>query len=437
MFSMGMPPKYPSKALGFIAAWVLCTTVSLSFLWEPEKTAPDFDELYWVGSTYYYQLAFVQRDWSHPHWGLLPARENPPVAKYIIGLGLAVAGQPITSIDPLSYFYAYWQNKPGAWGHGAYIDKRAQVVAAATPGFHQGFRESGRIPLTHGETLAARRVVLACAVVASLLLLLLGALVAGWPGALLASQLLLLHPIAVSIYNHAMADAVALLFSVAAALAAYGWFRRIAVVPCPGAPAALPLALSTGALLGLACGAKMNSLVLVLLAGVLVAVTGIRAWLHRDHGGWRALAHGAVILVFGLAVFVAINPAIIRDPVNGLAATVLEHRSTELTQAEFLGGHLTSWTAKLNAVVALAFLGWIPFCGVAGLILWGAVRRWRDDRFGFIAAWWLIAFVSVTAWIPFSWSRYALPLLPPTVLLLGYAVNLAIGSARGVASRVR
>ncbi|MBI2497652.1 MAG: phospholipid carrier-dependent glycosyltransferase [Opitutae bacterium] len=425
-------PRTPAlKTLGFILAWVLGTVGSLSFLWEPGKTALDLDELYWLGSSYYGQLAFVRRDWSTPHWDLQPARENPPVAKYVLGLGLGLAGHPVTSIDPLSYFYAYWANKPGNWGSGPYIAKRAQTVAAATPGFHESFRESGRIPLTNGMIQAGRRTVLAYMVLASLLALGLGTLVAGRLAGLFASQLLLLHPVLVFVCNHAMADAVALMFSLAAALAGFLWFRRFLQEERPDWRTGLTLTLATGLLLALACGAKMNSLVLVGLMGLLVAASLTDSWRRDGRPDWRTGAWGLGILVFGLAVFAAINPTILRDPWNGLAATVLEHRSIEFTQAEFIGGHLTTLRAKLATVVELAFLGWVPFCATVTVAAWGAMRRGRDAGFRFLLGWWLVAFVCVTAWIPFSWGRYVMPLLPPTFLLLGYAVNMAIQSLRG------
>jgi hypothetical protein len=38
----------------------------------------EVDEVYWIGSAYYFDLAFVWGEWGHPDWQLLPARENPP-----------------------------------------------------------------------------------------------------------------------------------------------------------------------------------------------------------------------------------------------------------------------------------------------------------------------------------------------------------------------
>jgi len=164
------------------------------------------------------------------------------------------------------------------------VAKRAQVVAAASPGFRDWVRDSGRIPITPRMTRSARHLMVGCAAVASLLLLVIGTLAIGWPAGLLASQLLLLHPIVVAAYNQATADAVALMFSMAAALAALCWFRRFSQPTPPRLREGLMLTLLTGLLLALACGAKMNSLVVLGLAGLLVAGAGIQAWLRAD--GW-------------------------------------------------------------------------------------------------------------------------------------------------------
>ena len=71
------------------AAWA----VGALFWWTQQRPPPllDHDEVYWIGSAYYYELALVRHDFDDPAWGWLPERENPPVCKYEIGLGLHLA----------------------------------------------------------------------------------------------------------------------------------------------------------------------------------------------------------------------------------------------------------------------------------------------------------------------------------------------------------
>lgn len=410
----------PSALLGVLALWIGGTLAAVSLFWHPDDTYLDMDEVYWIGSTYYFDLAFVRQDWAHPDWRRLPARENPPVAKYILGLGLAGAGQRVTTIDILGYFYQRWAREAPALMTG----ERTSVAAAATPGVLEEFRKHGRIPVTHPMIRAARLTVMGCTILASLLLMLLGLRAANWLAGLIASQLLLLHPIVVESYNHAMADAVALMFSLAAALALFGWFRRLDRSPASDRRSTLPRSVVTGLLLALACGAKMNSLVLVALMALLAAGLAGQAWRtgERTRAAW-AVINGLIILVVGLALFVLINPAILQDPLRGLAATLLEHQHTGQIQAQFLDGYLTSWVGKLGAVARLIAFGWPALGALAAVVLWCAIRGWREPGIRFAVLWWCTALVCVTAWIPFAWSRYALPLLPPSLLLIGCAVS--------------
>lgn len=440
--------------IGTLIAWLGELLVWL--LLQPVDTPLDHDEIYWVGSAYYYDLAFVQRDWTHPAWLLLPARENPPVSKYVIGLGLAAAGHRITTIDSLSYFYLFWlqwENNADAHVTGPDGEKRARVVEAATPGFRQRVLEKRRAPLTRPVVRAARNTVLVCAFLASLLLFMLATIAGDRMASLLASQLLLLHPAVVYASSHAMSDAIALMFSIAAALAAFWWYRRFSQLsqadlissPSPGslgefalppdedtAGVALPRrqgvqfsqglssSITSGVLLALACGAKMNSLVIVVLTGVMVASVTMQRWMARERAGAiTAVAHGLIILLVALSVFVVINPAILQDLPGGLAATVMEHRRTEQLQTDLAHPTLVSLPAKLEAVISMGFFGWPPFAAMVLIVVWSAVRRRHDDGIRFAVCWWLVAFICVTLWIPFMWSRYIIPLLPPSVWLVG------------------
>ncbi|HVZ63932.1 MAG TPA: hypothetical protein VG936_05030 [Lacunisphaera sp.] len=413
--------------------WSACAAAWLALLWTPRSTALDLDEVYWIGSSYYYHLAFVARDWRSPQWDLLPARENPPVARYCLGLGLTLVGRPVETIDPLAYFYDYWARKPGNWGDGSYAAKRTAAIAAGSAEVLRRAHESGVVPLTMATIHAARGAALLAVVLAAALALALGAATSDWLAGWLAGQFLFLHPVLVSVYNHAMSDAFALLFSFAAALAGYHWFARIAG---PWSRRrALGTSVLTGALLGLACGAKMNSLVLVALMGWATAAAAWAAWRRPVAGGLTAMAIlglGLAILASAVTVFMVINPAILHDLLGGLRATASEHFNTEQAQAVFLGGHLTNLAAKTETLAELAFGDWTAFLLVAAVVAVGLFRHGREPGFRFLLAWWLIALVCVTAWLPFGWSRYVLPVLPPTFLLVGHVFASAVRMRRRV-----
>lgn len=403
-----------------------------SLLTIPPDPPLDHDEIYWVGSAYYYDLAFVQKDWHNPAWGFLPARENPPVAKYVLGLGLAAAGHRVTTIDSLSYFYLFWlgwEKSPEQQGIGLSKDmeKRVDVVNAATPGFRQRVAEQTRAPLNRSVIRAGRNTVIVCSVVASLLLFLLSASGGDWFAALISSQLFLLHPIVVAASSHAMSDAVAAMFSIAAALSAYWWWRRVSAPSANDFSSGVGSSIIAGVVLGLACGAKMNSLVIAAVVGLLTAIVTIRQWLGGDRlAAIRVCLQGAILFLVALLVFVFVNPAILRDPVGGLAATVVEHSHTEKLQTDLNFTHLEGLGEKFGAVVSMGFFGWALFSCMAMIVFWAIVCRWKEAGVRFAVCWWVIAAICVTIWVPFRWPRYVMPLVPPSAWLVGCFLSAAL-----------
>jgi hypothetical protein len=418
----------PASTIAWLAAWVVCTLGALALFARPLATPVIEDEIYWVGSAYYYDLAFHQPDWRNPDWDLLPARENPPIAKYVIGASLELSGQRVTSIDVLGGFYALFESMPEAWGRGDDYAKRARVVARMDPAFHRQVRQSREIKLPPEYLQPPRRAMIACAVLTSLLVFLFGALRGHHLTGLLASSLLLIHPAVVQAYNHALSDAVALLFSTAAALLGFSFFRRLLAAEKISVRNAMLLSAATGALLALACGAKMNSLIVVLLLGSTVLAL---AW-HCVRGGERTRAaglvgSGAATLIFATVIFVVINPAILRHLSDGLVATVREHHLTEIVQARFIGDHLVSIGEKSRAVAALTYFGSAGATLFAAVILAIPFCASPDQQRRFAGWWWLLALLCVTPWIPFPRTRYVLPLVVPSVFLVGDALAYALG----------
>src|SRR5262249_49176737 len=149
-----------------------------------------------------------------------------------------------------------------------------------------------------------------------------------------------------------------------------------------------------GALLALACGAKMNSLVVVLLSGAALAFVVLRA--YASGGVPRAvtaLACGSIAALAAGGGFLAINPALLNAVWGGLAATVTEHRQTEAIQLKFITVPLKTITQKLGAVAELSAFSPTACCGLGVFAVWCLASNHAGRRF--VACWWLIALVSV------------------------------------------
>lgn len=400
-------------------AWLVCSVASLALVWKPDA-AVDIDEIYWIGSAYYFHLAFIHPDWSSADWRLLPARENPPVAKYAIGLGLAAAGRDVSRIDLLSSFYVMFEGVRGAWGSGADYEKRAQVAARMSPEFRERRRLAGGTSgLDAGMLRAARRVMLVCGFLACACIFAFGAIAMHPAVGVVASQLFLWHPVIVESLNHAMSEGVALLFSAVAALLLLLLARR----------GGFGIAAGAGTAIGLACAAKMNSLIVLALAGIAIAAMGMRAWRARERRKiLSSVWLGGIILLTALAVFILINPAILQDVGGGLIACFREHRITEDIQAQFARDHLTSHWDRFAAVIQIGFFHPVVWLAAFAAAVWCCRAKEIGARLA--GWWWLVAFAAVVMWIPFPWNRYAAPLVPPSVLVVSWAGYWLAGRLR-------
>ncbi len=117
---------------------------------------PHVDEVYWIGSAYYYDLAIARGELDHPDWRLLPAQENPPIGKYLIGAALVAGGIHVKTLDALGAFYiTCWE-----WGEGDDRAKRQAVADRMTPGVERSVRMGVFRPVRPDELRIGRTLVI-------------------------------------------------------------------------------------------------------------------------------------------------------------------------------------------------------------------------------------------------------------------------------------
>ncbi len=383
------------------------------------------DEVYWVGSTYYYNLAFVQRDWKNPDWQLLPARENSPLGKYVMGAALQLNGRRIESLDLLGSFYLLFADTPGAWGSGDAYVKRDLVAQRVDPAIAATVRIEKTTPIQAEDLLVARQLMCILAMIAAMGIWFLCKDCGSPIGGLFAAFLFAWHPIVQLAYRTAMIDMVALCFSVlfvAAFMTLVGNASRTKVSQ------AITVAV-TGVLLAMACGSKMNSLVVVGVAGVCAIFALLQSWRKRNDitrsklERTRFLSMAAVFVVAFL-FFVVTNPTLYVNTVDGLVALVREHRLTAEIQETFVGRQMR--TASERWQVIQAQVGRTPMRLIAMQlsVAWQLVYCYRTrNPFIVVVLWWFVALTMLLAWMPFNWPRYSLPMVPPTVLLMGKTLS--------------
>ncbi len=411
------------------------------FLWgyhsHPPANGIIEDEVYWIGSAYYYDLAVIQHDLYSPDWQLLPARENPPVGKYVFGLALQAMGSRIRSPDALSAFYLYFSQHPKAWGQGEDYQKRLAVTRRISPSGVQAL-QARRFPIDERDLWICRRVNLVMTLAATLALYALACLFLELPGAIAAATLFVLQPAVVTASRVALIDMIALAFSTLCVLALaravrHAWpsEQRISWLWASGQ------ALLVGTLLALACGTKMNALIVAALVGGTGAFYALRGVLGRRGNDLVLAAALFAALAWATGLFIALDPTLYPDVGAGLAALFDEPKRAAAIQDSFLKRGLHSTAARIRWLAQETFT-WRPLGLIlAGFLLYHAIRGPRNNPvFWLVGAWWLLTLVLLLAWLPFAFSRYILPLVPPSALLAGGVVDTLVPLLRNRASRV-
>jgi hypothetical protein len=382
------------------------------------------DEAYWIGSAYYFDL--VRRgEFAHPDWSLLPARENPTAGKYLFGLALAAGGRRVPSPDILGSWMLPWL---AGCDVGTPEDRarRRAVVDRMSPAAREATLRRRFAGLTSDDLRLTRGLALGMGLAAAIGVGAIGRRVGGPAVGAIAAGLFAIQPAVVGAYSYAMVDILAL----APAIGAAWLLCRLAG---PGATPGWRRAgqgVGLGLLLGLAVGAKLNAMVVAILAAA-VGVAVARRAARGDREARAALVALGVGGVVSVAVFVGINPALYPDVIGGIRGMFAElARATEL-QRMCLPDALTTLPAKLLAVARCGGTGggrpWVELGMMLGIASWRGAVAWRSGPAArrLVAAWFAIAMALVVAWIPFPWERYALPVVPPAVILLADGVVAA------------
>lgn len=398
------------------------------------------DEPAWVASGYYFEL-LRRGELSHPDWWLLPARESPPMGKYIFGAAFALFGKPIRSIEPLAAWHEGWYLRfgldPTAGESGELRGALSKRLDKRRRALQIGRRYP---PIPDRDYIAGRYTALGFGMIAAAAVASLGRCCRSELTGLAAGLAFALHPLVIEAYTHALFDIIALAFSALAVRALVGVMGPV----WSGATAAPGITIVRGLWVGLALsmavGTKMNALIVVLVAGALLFVPAGRAIWGSTRGVVAAGVGLVIALGFGFAVFVAINPTLYPDPSRGLRELFTIPAMTTRWQASFLPNFLDTPRAKLTTVGNL--IGARPWA-LAPLIAvtlgptWLGFRRLSARTV--LVVWWWLALVAVVVWIPFPWERYALPILPPAAVLVADAamglLALVAGLWKWVGSR--
>jgi hypothetical protein len=382
------------------------------------KAKVDGDEAEWIGTAYFFERLFIERDlsaeaWPDEYW----TRTQPMVARYVIGAWLWARGYPLDSFNPDFHHSQSWaaNQRLGHAPSNAMLDE-------------------ARWPMRVLAALTATALYLTVR------------LRAGPIGGLAAALLVIGSPYLTEHLIRAKGDTPLMFFLSAALLAAVAGFARTS----DGRPR-LGWGVVAGAALGLALGAKLTAALAVLAVALWGAwAFGAARWRAGGRRGDRTaegaavsrtagvrgpyapVAWAALVLVTAALLFVVSNPFLYPDPV-GRTWLLFQNRQQEMAvqmrdepgRAHHDLGERVGlvWERSLfHETWGMSYPGWpveatLALLG-AGWLAARAARR-RPGADALLLLWTTALFAGVTWGLGYRMQHYFVPTALTATLLAG------------------
>ena len=370
----------------------------------------EIDEAAVYFSTYYFDLAFLQRDLRSSDWQAVDAVDHPPVWKYAYGAVLFASGTPRGRLgDKEEWFRLGW----GSPRLSDFIEERAPL--------------SVLLPL---------RITSAILVLLSLALLFVLALRVASPFvALLTVLAAALHPVVQTVATRALIDPLLLFLILLATVLFAQWLHALA------GNRRFVWSIVLGICLALLLNTKITGVAMPL--AIVVATACFAAVSERPADVVRrAAAPLALVLTTTVLAAIAVNPTLYHTPFATFDRMVKHRRAQVERQMRVFGRGPVSLGEGVQGMVRHATLRPDPVYRatrvplVALLAIYGAWRFARrvDWRSPWVCAW----LASSLLWLLITGATYRLPwyrYLLPVVTLLAMLVALAIHGLATTAQR--
>jgi hypothetical protein len=395
------------------------------------------DESYWVRSAKAFKLFFIDKDVHNRQWKRFRIE---PVGKYIIGLTLYITGYG-DRIDDLSKMERWHWGKDYKWNvkHGRVPPKKILYVARLTMALFGSFT--------------------------CLLIYWIGKMLWGIKAGIISSLLLAYNPLMFIYSRRVMTDAPLLFFLTANVILVIYFYQSLLKQKVLKT---FVFAILIGVNSALATGTKLNGglagLVFVGFCIFLVLVKGAHYGFSKDslrrsitkfqidRDITTVLTSLLISGVISLLVFVGINPTLYPKPLKG-SLNMVKFRMSEVSHQEKYAGQKnyevlkyslskkidftvrrTLFPGKMNyATLAKIFKIPIDFTlfilGLTMLLYYEFKYLLANSKPSFnsiIILWTIITIIGIIVWIPFDWPRYYLPVIPCTVIIIGYCINKII-----------
>ena len=272
---------------------------------------------------------------------------------------------------------------------------------------------------------------------------------------MIAALLLGLNPLMISCCRKAMTDAPLIFFMTLTVLLMIKWYQGI-INNRPAYQNYL-LSILMGISIGTAIGIKLNGglLLFLLLAGVILLLINLMICRRMENfggtrvfGGTRIILSFLIVCMIASSTFISFSPNFYANPFKsavrmikmrskGIASHGKRHprglytlsKKTASVLYRTLMGNFTTLASFINVPFELIFflVGCVTLIGIE----WKSFKI--SQQFGLtslILFWVVIIFLGVIIWIPFSYSRYYLPVIPPLSIVcataIAYLINIII-----------
>lgn len=445
----------PQSSIPAVLVFALAAVVLLR---QAGRVGYNTDEGQFIATAQYFEFvvdgALTGPPWEETYWTLT----QPPIPRYVLGAAIRLSGNPLPRVD-LNHRIDEVRNKERYRDPRTFRDEariaREREVARPSP-----------------AVLAAARVPMALfGAGAVALLFLIGRALGGTAAGLVASLGLLAAPLALTLLPRAHSEGPLLFFTL---LGLYLGTRtadggRRTTDHGPRATgngrratgdgqratdhgrtmwgSALAAPLLAGVATGLAAATKLPAVLgLAALGGFAVWSLAVWRWSPaRATVAWRG---GALAAVFGVVVFVLVNPFLWPDPI-GRSVAMLEFRRQELVgQRALNAGDAVPESLPTRALLLLerTFVTEAPLARRTGLpldaVLAGvgtfglgrrALRARREgglvSREALVLVWVATFFAGTAPNLGLDWQRYYLPTVALGLLLVGVGASALLGTA--------
>ena len=454
MCQIRLPPFTPINLLTVVLAAILLMRVYTLY-----STIDDqhrhIDEGFWLHGAYFYNLFFIERDFSNDDWNNVISYDVPPVGRYMLGFTLDVANNKIINS---SGGMMSWERRVT---DGIFRERLSKLVDEhASPrderlldyseSILQQLRNEKTVKLELGDYLAGRRAVFLFAVLSASLMAILCAKYLGGPfTGLLAALILLGNGMTIPVFQQVFPDSICCFFVLLALLTL---IHLSAVLGDAINRKIVFLSLLEGLLLSLALGTRFTATYMAVTVFVAFAV-GILLDALKSGGAKKVfLTRSVIARLIALAIisastfifFVLLNPFLYPNPIGNtlrmidFRLTVMEIQSRVQTPAintlgERLGsiygnGVLLGYRMSSPLVEAVYILALL----VGLRVLTGkAIEELKGGRLGphtIVLLWAVTTFIVVGSKINMRWRRYFIPFVMCTAVVLASGLETMLMS---------